>query len=50
MFSDILSRTILSIDASFRDGEGVSMETVTVPDEITVKILFPNLITVLLRL
>lgn len=49
-FGDMLSRTTLSIDASFRDVKGVSVETITILDEITEKVLFCNVITEALRL
>lgn len=42
-FGDMLSRTTLSIDALIRDVKGISMETILLPDEKTVKILFSQL-------
>jgi len=49
-FGDMLLRTTLPIDASFRDVKGVSMETITILAEITEKVLFHNLRTEALRL
>lgn len=41
----MLSRTALSIDASFRDVKSVSMETITMLDEITGMVPFRNMRT-----
>lgn len=42
-FGDMLSRTTLSIDVSFRDVKSVSMETITIEDEIKVNGSFSQL-------
>lgn len=46
----MVSSATLSIEASFKHVKGVSMETIAVPHEITVKVIFCKLRTEALRM